>query len=88
MAGKPENLLLEYMRRFDARQARFEDALRDISARLPSIAGYLTTVHGDLARHRARSRPSSPASTASNAASTSPTRPPDGAYARKPRRTS
>ena len=52
MAETPENLLLEYMRRFDARQARFEDALRDMSARLPSIAGYLATMHGDLARHR------------------------------------
>jgi hypothetical protein len=52
MAEKPENLLLEYMRRFDARQARFEDALRDISARLSSIAGYPATMHGDLALHR------------------------------------
>jgi hypothetical protein len=51
MAEKPENLLLEYMRRFDARQARFEDALRDVSARLSSIKGYLATMHGDLARH-------------------------------------
>jgi hypothetical protein len=45
MAEKPENLLLEYMRPFDARQARFEDALRDMSARLSSIEGYLATMH-------------------------------------------
>ena len=51
MVGEPENLLLEYMRRFDPRQARFEDALRDMSARLSSIEGYLATMHGDLARH-------------------------------------
>jgi hypothetical protein len=51
MAERPENLLLEDMRRFDARQARFADALRDLSARLSSIEGYLATMHGDLARH-------------------------------------
>ncbi len=50
MAEKPENLLLEYMRRFDGRQARFEDTLRDMSARLSSIESYLATMHGDPAR--------------------------------------
>jgi hypothetical protein len=37
IAEEPENLLLEYMRRLDARQARFEDALRNMSARLSLI---------------------------------------------------
>jgi len=41
MAEKPENLLLETMRRFDGRQARFEDALRAMSGRLSSIERYL-----------------------------------------------
>lgn len=48
---EPDNILLEYMRRFDARQPRFEDALRDVSARLASIESYLATMHGDVARH-------------------------------------
>lgn len=47
-----DNILQEYMRRFDARQARFEDSLRDMSARLASIESYLATMHGDVARHR------------------------------------
>lgn len=51
MISEPDNLLLEYMRRFDARQGRFEDALRDMSARLSSIESYLATMHGDIARH-------------------------------------
>jgi hypothetical protein len=51
MAGKSDNLLIEYMRRFDGRQARFEDTLRDMSARLSSIESYLATMHGDMARH-------------------------------------
>jgi hypothetical protein len=46
-----KNILLEYMRRFDARQARFEDGLRDLSARLASIESYLATMHGDAPRH-------------------------------------
>jgi hypothetical protein len=33
-------------------RARFEDALRDLSARLSSIEGYLATFPGDLVRHR------------------------------------
>jgi hypothetical protein len=49
MEDDPENILLEYMRRFDARQARFEDGLRDLSARLASIESYLATMHGDAA---------------------------------------
>lgn len=48
---EPTNLLLEYMRRFDARQGRFEDQLHDMSARLASIESYLATMHGDVARH-------------------------------------
>jgi hypothetical protein len=51
MAGKSDNLLIEYMRRFDGRQAGFEDTLRDMSARLSSIESYLATMHGDMARH-------------------------------------
>ena len=51
MKDEPENILVEYMRRFDTRQARFEDALRDMSARLASIESYLATMHGDVARH-------------------------------------
>ena len=47
---EPDNILLEYMRRFDARQARFEDGLRDVSARLASIESYLATMHGDISR--------------------------------------
>jgi len=39
------------MRRFDGRQARFEDTLRDMSARLSSIERHLATMHGDIARH-------------------------------------
>jgi hypothetical protein len=34
MANKPDSIVLEHLRRFDARQGRFEDALRDMSARL------------------------------------------------------
>ena len=30
---------------------RFEDTLRDMSARLSSIESYLATMHGDIARH-------------------------------------
>lgn len=51
MTDAPENLLLQYMKRFDTRQARFEDTLRDMSARLSSIESYLATMHGDIARH-------------------------------------
>jgi len=51
MAEKTDNIILEYLRRFDGRQARFEDALRDMSARLSSIESYLATMHGDVARH-------------------------------------
>jgi hypothetical protein len=49
---EPDNILLEYMRRFDARQARFEDSLRDVSARLASIESSLAAMHGDVARLR------------------------------------
>ena len=45
---EPDNILLEYMRRFDARQARFEDGLRDVAARLASIESYRPTMHGDI----------------------------------------
>lgn len=48
---EPSSLILEYLRRFDARQGRFEDQLRDVSARLASIESYLATMHGDVARH-------------------------------------
>lgn len=51
MVDDPEILLLQYMRRFDARQGRFEEALRDMSARLSSIESYLATMHRDIARH-------------------------------------
>jgi len=50
-APEPENIVLEYLRRFDGRQARFEDAMRDMSARLSSIESYLAAMHGDSARH-------------------------------------
>jgi len=46
MAEQPETLLLEYMRRFDARQARFEDVFLRRSQAIFAI------MHGDLARHR------------------------------------
>jgi hypothetical protein len=49
--SEPESIVLEYLRRFDMRQARFEDSLRDMSARLASIESYLATMHGDVARH-------------------------------------
>jgi hypothetical protein len=53
MAEDPESLLLlECIRRFDARQAGFEDALRDVSAGLSSIQGDLATLPADLARYR------------------------------------
>jgi len=48
---EPPNIVLEYLRRFDARQARLEDQLRDVSARLASIESCLATMHGDVARH-------------------------------------
>lgn len=48
---EPTNIILEHLRRFDARQGRFEDELHDISARLASIESYLATMHGDVARH-------------------------------------
>ena len=48
---EPTSLILEYLRRFDGRQGRFEDQLRDMSARLASIESYLATMHGDAARH-------------------------------------
>jgi hypothetical protein len=51
MAEKPESILIEDMQHFDERQARFEDSLRDMSARLSSIESYLATMHGDAARH-------------------------------------
>jgi hypothetical protein len=51
LAERHENLLFEDMRRFDARQVCFDDALFEVSARLSSIEGYLATMHGDLARH-------------------------------------
>jgi hypothetical protein len=51
MVERLESLLLDYMRPFDGRQARFEDTLRDISARLSSIESYPATMHGDVARH-------------------------------------
>jgi len=51
MAEKPGNLLLEYMRRFDARQARFEDALRDMSARLSSIESCLARWSASATSH-------------------------------------
>jgi hypothetical protein len=42
--------LLEYLRRFDTRQGRVEDGLRDMWARLASIESYLATMHGVAAR--------------------------------------
>jgi len=51
MTDEPNNPLLEYLRRFDTRQGRFEDALRDIRERLASIESYLATMHGVAARH-------------------------------------
>jgi hypothetical protein len=45
MAEKPDSIILEYLRRFDGRQVRFEDAFRDMSARLASIESYLATMH-------------------------------------------
>jgi hypothetical protein len=50
--NEPDNIVLEYMRRFDARQAVFEDSLRDMSARLASIENSLATMRGDVARHK------------------------------------
>jgi hypothetical protein len=49
--SEPDDIALEYLRRFDARQVRFEDSLRDMSARLASIESYLATMHGDVAHH-------------------------------------
>jgi hypothetical protein len=48
MVVQPDSIILEYLRRFDTRQSRFEDALRDISARLASIESYLATMHASL----------------------------------------
>jgi hypothetical protein len=51
MVERTDHLVLEYLPRFDGRQARFEDTLRDVFLRLASIESYLATMHGDIARH-------------------------------------
>ena len=45
----PDNIVLQHLRRFDERQARFEDSMRDIRAELRSIKDHILTVHGDIA---------------------------------------
>jgi hypothetical protein len=65
MAEQPEDLPSSYLR-------RFENGLRDMSARLSSIEGYLAIRRADLPVTVTRSRPSNPAWTASNAVSTQP----------------
>jgi hypothetical protein len=50
MTDESNNILLEYLRRFDTRQGRVEDGLRDMWARLASIESYLATMHGVAAR--------------------------------------
>ena len=48
MAEEPGNLILQYLRRFDARLARLEDEMLDVKMRLSSIESQLTGLRVDV----------------------------------------
>jgi hypothetical protein len=48
MTDAPGNLVLQYLRRFDERQARFEDGVQDLKVRMSSIEQQLTTLRADV----------------------------------------
>lgn len=50
--NEPENIILQYLRRFDERQGRFEGALREFGARLTSLERWIAATHSDLTNHR------------------------------------
>jgi len=48
MSEAPDNLILQYLRRFDERQARFENDMQDLKVRMSSIEAQLTTLRIDV----------------------------------------
>ena len=48
MVEEPDNLILQYLRRFDARLARLEEDMQDVKVRLGSIESQLTTLRVDM----------------------------------------
>jgi len=48
MTEGPDNLVLQYLRRFDERQARFENDMQDLKVRMSSIESQLTTLRTDV----------------------------------------
>jgi hypothetical protein len=54
MANEPDNILLEYMRRFDAKLDRVIEDLRDLKARVTGVEEGLTGVHRRMDRFEAR----------------------------------
>jgi hypothetical protein len=48
MTDAPDNLVLQYLRRFDERQTRFQDGLQDLKVRMGSIEQQLTTLRTDV----------------------------------------
>ena len=47
MTEGPDNIVLQDSRRFDERQARFEDGMQDLKPRLRSIEGQVTALRAD-----------------------------------------
>lgn len=47
MTEGPENIVLQDLRGFDERQARFEDGMQDLKARVSSIEGQVTALRAD-----------------------------------------
>jgi hypothetical protein len=49
MTNGPDNLALQqYLRRFDERQGRFEDAMQDLRVRMSSIEAQVTALRADM----------------------------------------
>ena len=52
MAEKPDSLILQYLRRFDARLARLEDDMQDVKVRLGSIESQIVGLHTEMSHVR------------------------------------
>lgn len=52
MVEEPGNLILQYLRRFDARLARLEDDMLDVKMRLSSIESQIVGLHNEMAHVR------------------------------------
>lgn len=47
--NEPENILLQYMRKFDERLARFETSMREFGNRITSVERQLSGLRSDVA---------------------------------------